>query len=113
MILTLSSDDEEELTKKTQSLEQFAQKLVESQSPVTLSAIRKEPSFSDIQQNNILETPMEEAKGKQVYCLVSIKKEFFNVLGNIPDLLLEVECRTIRIGSYRFVPPEMVIRRNF
>lgn len=62
VILTLSSDDEEEHTKKTPSTEQLAQKLAES--AVTLSAIRKEPSFSDIQQNNISETSVEEVKGK-------------------------------------------------
>lgn len=64
MILTLSSDDEEEHSKKSNSTEQLAQKLAESS--VTLSAIRKEPSISDIQQNNTPEMSGEEVKGKNL-----------------------------------------------
>lgn len=88
VILTLSSDDEEEQGKKASATEQLIQKLAESS--VTLSAIRKEPSISDIQQDN----KGEEVKSRE----------------NIPDIIMEVECRTIRIGSYRFVPPETVSR---
>lgn len=64
VILTLSSDDEdEEHTKKTPPAEQLVQKLTESPS-VTLSAIRKEPSINDIQQNNGPDTSTAEVKGK-------------------------------------------------
>lgn len=66
MILTLSSDDEEEHTKKTPAAEQLVQKLAESS--VTLSAIKKEPSISDIQQNNTPEISGEEAKGNDCVC---------------------------------------------
>lgn len=61
VILTLSSDEEEGHT-KAQCTERLAQKLAESS--VTLSAIRKEPSLSDLQQNNVLETSAEDGKGK-------------------------------------------------
>lgn len=64
VILTLSSDDEdEENTKKTPSTEQLVQKVTESPT-VTLSAIRKEPSINDIQQNNGPDTSAPEVKGK-------------------------------------------------
>lgn len=62
VILTLSSDDEEEHKKKAPPTEQLVQKLAESS--VTLSAIRKEPSFNDIQQNNAPDTSAEEVKGR-------------------------------------------------
>lgn len=61
VILTLSSDDEDEHIKKSPSAEQLTQKLAET--AVTLSAIRKEPTISDIQQNNTPDTSMEDVKG--------------------------------------------------
>lgn len=61
VILTLSSDDEEEHNKKAPATEQVVQKSAESS--VTISAIRKEPSLSDIQQNVTPDTSGEEMKG--------------------------------------------------
>lgn len=65
VILTLSSDDEEEHAKKAPAAEQLVQKLAESS--VTLSATKKEPSISDIQQNNTPEITGEETKGNNFF----------------------------------------------
>ncbi|KAL3281480.1 hypothetical protein HHI36_004689 [Cryptolaemus montrouzieri] len=90
VILTLSSDEEEESVDAGSAPinENILQKLG---SAITLSPIKKEPSVSDIQKTT---TNIDNEKTK------------LN-LENLKSIFLQ--CRTVRIGSYRTIPKENVI----
>ncbi|KRT80658.1 Peptidase [Oryctes borbonicus] len=86
IILTLSSDEEEDSNKP----QNVTLKIVESQ---LMPEIKKEPSFIDIQKCD-----------KELICDKNSVKE-----DNSQPLTTAINCRTIRIGSYRFVPSEDIV----
>ncbi|EFA03603.1 hypothetical protein TcasGA2_TC013691 [Tribolium castaneum] len=83
------SSDEEESDKKTPVKNVSEQLLEKLGASVTISPISKEPSTVDIQKSSMTVKGTEKVPFEQVNS----------------TLLL---CRTIRIGSYRFVPPEPI-----
>ncbi|XP_018569684.1 uncharacterized protein LOC108909755 isoform X2 [Anoplophora glabripennis] len=86
--VVISSDEEEE-DKPTKVDDNILQKLGSS---ITISPVTKEPSTNDIQKHSIV---------KPKVALESDEEDTF--------VSTSVKCRTIRIGSYRCVPPEKVI----
>ncbi|GJQ67547.1 hypothetical protein Trydic_g8358 [Trypoxylus dichotomus] len=86
IILTLSSDEEEDSNKP----QNVTLKIVESQ---LMPEIKKEPSLTDIQKCD-----------KELICDKNFLKE-----DNSQPLTTTINCRTIRIGSYRFVPTEDIV----
>ncbi|KAJ8910989.1 hypothetical protein NQ315_010818 [Exocentrus adspersus] len=84
--VVISSDEEGE-EKPVKVNENILQKLGAS---ITISPVTKEPSANEIQKHSII-----KSKGQ-------IEEE-------IKFVSTKIQCRTIRIGSYRFVPPEQVI----
>ncbi|XP_044266946.1 uncharacterized protein LOC123012840 isoform X2 [Tribolium madens] len=83
------SSDEEESEKKTPVKNVSEQLLEKLGAAVTISPISKEPSIVDIQKSSMTIRGSEKVPFEQVNS----------------TLLL---CRTVRIGSYRFVPPEPI-----
>lgn len=72
---------------------------------VTISPISKEPSIIDIQKTSMI--------SKGTFLVPPVRFNLVAVLGweVIPEELVSstlLLCRTVRIGSYRFVPPEPV-----
>ncbi|KAK9679974.1 Ulp1 protease family, C-terminal catalytic domain, partial [Popillia japonica] len=86
IILTLSSDEEEESNRP----QNVTLKIMESQ---LLPEIKKEPSITDIQKCD-----------KESTCDKNFLKE-----DKLQALTIAINCRTIRIGSYRFVPSEDIV----
>ncbi|KAJ8985564.1 hypothetical protein NQ317_011524 [Molorchus minor] len=85
--VVISSDDEEEEEKPCKVSENILQKLGAS---ITISPVTKEPSANDIQRHSSVKTKIEGGEEEQAASIV-------------------IECRTIRIGSYRCIPTEKVI----
>ncbi|XP_063914137.1 uncharacterized protein LOC135130642 isoform X2 [Zophobas morio] len=87
------SSDEEDSDQKTPVKNVSEQLLEKLGASVTISPISKEPSIVDIQKTSIAAT-LKVLGGEKV------------PVEQINSVL--VLCRTIRIGSYRFVPPEPI-----
>jgi hypothetical protein len=85
------SSDEEESDKKTPVKNVSEQLLEKLGASVTISPISKEPSIVDIQKTSIAHS----LKGIEKVPLEQVNSTL-------------VLCRTVRIGSYRFVPPEPI-----
>ncbi|KAF7287034.1 hypothetical protein GWI33_002419 [Rhynchophorus ferrugineus] len=80
------SSDEEEDDKKSVNKSVNEQLLKSLGASVTISPVTKEPSLSDV------------------------KKHVRKVIGeSIKNIKISLKCRTVRIGSYRFYPPEDVV----
>ncbi|KAF2897296.1 hypothetical protein ILUMI_08881 [Ignelater luminosus] len=102
VVLTLSSDDEQEESESNSKLSETDQLIRRlNNSAVTLSAIKKEPSMSDIQQNSVDMDSGTAVKGGG-------KDDSIDSV----DLTTTLFCRTIRIGSYRYIPIENLIIKS-
>ncbi|KAJ8931084.1 hypothetical protein NQ314_016048 [Rhamnusium bicolor] len=88
--VVISSDEEEE-DQPSKVSENILQKLGAS---ITISPVTKEPSTNDIQRHSIVKPKVPVLETDE---------------DDIMFVSTTIKCRTIRIGSYRFVPPEKVI----
>lgn len=95
VVVTLSSDEDEPPPPKVtlNAAEELAKKL--QNSSVTLSAVRKEPSLNDMLENK---DDNESSTNEGI--------------NDPPHIEFHLFCRTIRIGSYKFVPKEKLFISN-
>ncbi|KAK5646103.1 hypothetical protein RI129_004567 [Pyrocoelia pectoralis] len=100
VVLTLSSDDEESQSTSLSETEEILRKL--NNSSVTLSAIKKEPSTNDIKHN----TCDSESSS------YGVKGGGKDDTADNPDLITTLNCRTVRIGSYKCFPSGEVVVKS-
>ncbi|KAF5296827.1 hypothetical protein FQA39_LY12345 [Lamprigera yunnana] len=98
VVLTLSSDDEDSSGFQLSENDELIRKI--SNSSLNSSAIQKEPTPNDIKHNSYEESSYGAKGGGK------------DDTSDHSDLMTLLNCRTVRIGSYKYFPQENVVVKS-